>query len=240
MERMVLAQQAVDGCGFQRLGPVAIDIGERHEHLQRLIFRDLAAEAEQGFQNIVGILPRRCGTGELGVEFPLRMIGEQVLPDIDIAGQMDLAVRVDPQAGGQQQHICVRAEYRPRRTRTGHLAANRPVKTLQAVGIGQVVFSGSVDTGQSIEVTGEPTIVVRQKAFKKLRAFVRTRADQIAPGLLGTRTARNHGLAVADLEHTSEEVQYMRVDLQALRRNLLAQVFSSVWIEFRQAQVQTA
>ena len=71
VQRLVLARQPVDRGGFKRPCPVALHIAQRHEDFQRLIFHGLAAQAEQRFEHVVGILPGRGGVAELGVVLAL-------------------------------------------------------------------------------------------------------------------------------------------------------------------------
>ena len=135
---------------FQRLGAVALHVAQRHEDFQRLIFDGLARQPEQRFEHVVGILPVRRGMRELGVVFARRMIDEQVLPDLQAAGQMRLAVGIQAQPRGQQQHVGVRPEHRPRRTGTGHASADRRVEPLQPIRIGEIILHRTVDARQRV------------------------------------------------------------------------------------------
>ena len=89
------AHQTLHGFGLQRLRPVAVDIRQRHENRQRLIVDGLAQKAEHGLHHVVPVLPVQRGPGQLRVVLVLWTLGEQVLPGIEAAGQVNAAVGVE-------------------------------------------------------------------------------------------------------------------------------------------------
>ncbi len=139
------------------------------------------------------------------------MIRKQVLPDLQAAGDVHAAIRIDPQAGGQQHHIGVGAEDRTGRTRAGHLSADRRIEALHARGLGQVCLHRTVDARQRIEVAGQPAIVPCGQLFQKHGALVGRRAGQFGPDHHGAGSSGHDGLAIADLEHAAKEIQHVRV-----------------------------
>ena len=52
--------------------------------------------------------------------------------------------------------------------------------------------------------------------------------------------AGNHGLAVADLEHAAEEIQHVRVGLEAGDGDRLAHGFGGFAVELGEAQIEAA
>ncbi len=58
-----LARQPIRGVRIERCLAVAIHVAQRHENLQRLVLRRLAAKPEQGLDNVVRILPIRPRRG---------------------------------------------------------------------------------------------------------------------------------------------------------------------------------
>ncbi len=109
-----LARQAVRGLRIQRCLAVAIHVAQRHENLQRLVFRRLAAQPEQRLDDVVGVLPAGRVLAELGVVLAAagRMFDEQSAPYFQASGDVRLAVRIQAQPRGQQHHVGVGAEHR--------------------------------------------------------------------------------------------------------------------------------
>src|SRR5580698_8399540 len=125
---MKFAGEAVDGIGVERGDAVALDIAERHEDFQRLILDGFAGQAEEGFENIVGILPASGGFAELRVVLALRVVDEKVFPDIEVAGYVRFSVLIQTETRGEQHHIGVAAKYGTGRTGAGDFPANGRVE----------------------------------------------------------------------------------------------------------------
>ena len=240
-KRPIVARQLVHGGRIQGLGAPPVDVGQRHENLQRLIFSGLAAQAEERFEHVVGVFPLSGGAGEFGVIFALGVIGEKPLPDFQASWKMRLAVRIQAQPGGQQQHVGIGPEYRPGRTRAGDLAMNSRIESLQTFGLRQVVLHRAFDAGERVEVTGQPPVVARDQPLKESRALIRANASvQIGPLFLAARAARNHGFPFTDLEHAAEEIEDVRIDLEPRRGERLAQLLGRPGIQFGQGHIQPA
>jgi hypothetical protein len=125
---VVVARQPVDRGGFERLRAVAVQVADGHEDLERLILHGLAAEREERLQDIVRFFPGGGQTREFAVVFALRMIGEKGLPHIQVAGNVRLAVGIQAQPRGEQHHVGVGAENRPRRSGAGDAPSHRGVE----------------------------------------------------------------------------------------------------------------
>jgi len=97
----------------------AVNVGQRHEDLERLVFHCLAAQREQRLQQVVRFFPRGGQPCQLAVVPGLRVVGEQALPHFQVARHVRFAAGVEFQAGGQQQHIAVGAKHRSRRPGAG-------------------------------------------------------------------------------------------------------------------------
>src|SRR5579885_3862872 len=111
------------------LGAIAIDVVQRQEDLQRLIFNRLPAEGEQRFNEIIIVAPGGGRTGEASVVLAMRMLDKQRAPDVEIARHQRLAIRTNTQGGGQQYQIGAGAKDGPRRAGAGDLAAQSLIKT---------------------------------------------------------------------------------------------------------------
>ena len=134
-------------------------------------------------------------------------------------GRCGLPFGIQAQPRGQQQHVGVGAEHRTRRTGAGDLAANRRVEALHALRLGQVILDRTVDARQRIVVAGQPAVVAAPSASRRTAAPLSGRRRRPArPTLSRCARRREPRLAVADLEHAAEEIQHVRVDLQALAR----------------------
>ena len=98
---MVVVRQPVNGCGLKRFGPKTVQVADGHENLERLVLDGLSSEGEEGLEHVVGLLPCRGQLSELAVVLAVRMIHEQVLPDIDAAGDVRPAVGIDLEPRGR-------------------------------------------------------------------------------------------------------------------------------------------
>ena len=137
---MVITRQAVHGGGLQGLRAVAIQVADGHENLQRFVLHGLPGQGEKRLDDVVGLLPGGGETGQFAVVLALGMISEEVLPYIEIAGHMGLAVGIQVQTRGEQHHVGVGAKDGPRRSGTGDAPAHRGVKALHPLGLEQVLL----------------------------------------------------------------------------------------------------
>ena len=170
--------------------------------------RQSAKSASRTSSGSFQVVARR---GQLAVVLALRMIDEQVLPDIQAAGDVRLAVGVDAQPRGEQHHVGVGAEDRTRRTGTGDAAAHRGVEALHARGVGQVILHRTLNARQGVVEAGEPAIVLGHQLVEERGALVGRCAGKFGPRRPRTRwPPGHHGLAVANLEHAAEEIEHVR------------------------------
>jgi len=77
---------------------------------------DLRHSAKKGLQYVVRLFQPAAERVEFAVVFALRVTHEQVLPDLQAAGDVGLSAGLDLQPRGQQHHIRIGAEHRPRRS----------------------------------------------------------------------------------------------------------------------------
>ncbi len=236
----VVPRQAVHGSRLQGGHAIPIQIADRHEDFQRLVLHGFPAKREERLQDVIRLLPGGGQAGEFAIVFPLWMVDEQVFPDFQIAGDMGLAVGIQPQPGGEQHHVRVGTEHRPGWTRGSNAAAHGGVEALHAHGIGQILLHGPVDAGQGVVQAGEPAIVLRHEFVEELGAFIGRGARQLGPGGGGTLATGDDGLAVADFEHTAKEVEDVRVGLEARVGIVLAKRLGGFPVEFREPQIQAA
>ena len=138
---VVLARQAVHRGGFERLGAVALDVAQRHEDFQRLVLDRLRHRPNSASSTSSGSFQPGAALVSLASYLPCGMIDEQVLPHVQTAGQVRLAVGIQAQARGQQQHVGVGAEHGARRAGTGDASANGRVEALQALRIGEIILA---------------------------------------------------------------------------------------------------
>ena len=120
--------------------------------------------------------------GQLAVVLALRMVDEEVLPDFQAAGDVRLAVGIQAQPRGEQHHVGVGAEHRPRRTGTGDAAAHGGVEALHARRIGEVLLHRAVDAGQRVVEAGQPAIVLGHQLVEERGALIGRSAGQLGPG----------------------------------------------------------
>ena len=146
---------------------------------------------------------------------PCGWLDEQVLPHVQAAGDVRLAIGIQAQARGEQHHVGVRPEDRAGRTGAGDAAAHGGVEALHAGGLGEVLRDRAVNARQGVVEAGQPAIVLADELVEELGALVRRSAGQLGPGRRRALAARNHGHAVADLEHAAEEIQHVGVGAQA-------------------------
>ncbi len=142
---MIFPGQAVDGVDIERSGAVTLDVAKRHEDFERFILDGFARQAEEGFEHIVGILPISRGFAEFRVVLALRVIDEEIFPDIEVAGYVRLAVLIETKARGEQHHIGVAAEHGAGGTGSGDFPSNRLVEALQTFGLAEIIFGRTVD-----------------------------------------------------------------------------------------------
>ena len=110
---------------------------------------------------------------------------------------MGTAIRIEPQAGGEQQHVGVGAEHRASRPGTGYFAADSLVETFHALGLGEVILDGAIgrvvgDAGKGVEIAGQPAIVLGNQAFEKRTGLIGRNTDQVGPGFFRARAARHN------------------------------------------------
>ena len=101
------------------------------------------------------------------------MIGEEVLPYIEIAGHMGLAVGIQVQTRGEQHHVGVGAKDGPRRSGTGDAPAHRGVKALHPLGLEQVLLYGAIDACHGVIEAGEPTVVFGHQLVEEIGSAIR-------------------------------------------------------------------
>ena len=212
---VILARQPVHRGGAERRGAIAVDIADRHEDLQRLVLHRLAGEGEEGFQHVVRLFPGGGQLGELAVVLALRMVEEEVAPHFEAAGNVRLAVGVHAQARGEQHHVGVGAEDGAGGTGTGDAAADRGVEALHAHGVGEVILHRTLYAGERVEEAGEPAIVLGHQLVEERGALIGRDAGEFGPAGGGALSAGHDGLAVADFEHAAEEIEHVRVGLEA-------------------------
>ena len=171
-EIAVVPHQAIHGGGLQRLRAVAIQVAEGHENLQRLVVHGLAAKREESLDEVVGLFPGGRQAGQLAVVFGLGIIGEETLPNFQVAGDMGLTVGIQMQPRSEQHHIGIGPKDGPRRSGTGDSPTHRAVKALQALGLEQVVLQRAVDARDGIVKAGQPAIVFGQQLIEELRPVI--------------------------------------------------------------------
>ena len=168
------------------------------------------------------------------------MVDEEVFPEVEVAGDVRLAILIEAQAGGEQHHIGVAAEDGARGAGAGDLAANGVVETLHALGVGEVILDGTVDAGEGVVIAGEPTVVLGDQLFEESGAGGGLRAGELGPGFFGVRAAGDDGLASADLEHGSVKIDDVRIDFQARGGDGFAQIGGGFGIELGKAEIEAA
>ncbi len=236
----MIADQYFDGVGFERLGAIALDVGQSHENLQRLIFHHLPRQPEHRFHYFFGILPAGRRLGQTLIVFGLHFSGEQILPNIQPARQMGFAVGIQAQASGEQHQIRIRPEHRTRRPGTGNPSAQRHVKALDPLRIRQIGLHRPVDARQRVVVGGQPSVVLLHQPLEERGAFVGRDAYQVGPRFLGAGAAGHHRLAVAQFEHGAEKVQHVRVDFRFGDGQVLAHLLRRFGIQRRGCRIQAA
>ena len=167
---VVVVRQPVNGCGLKRFGPKTVQVADGHENLERLVLNGLAAQGEQRFEHVVGVLPAGGGLGQLAVVLSVWVGNKKVSPDFDAAGNHQAAARIRAQARGEQHHVGVRPEDRACRSRAGDPAAHCHVEALHAGGIGEVLLHRTVDASQRVEQTGHPAIILGNQLVEEARA----------------------------------------------------------------------
>ena len=125
-------------------------------------------------------------------------------------------------------------------TGTGDAAAHGGVEALHAHRIGEVILHRALDAGQGVVEAGQPAIVLGHELVEERGALIGRGAGQLPPCGGGALAARNHGLAVADFEHAAEEIEHVRVGLQARHAGDLANGLSGVRVQLGKAQIEAA
>ena len=171
----------------------------------------------------------RRGARQLGVVLALRMIDEQILPDVEAAGQVRLAVRIQAQPRGQQQHVGIGAEHRTRRAGTGDAAANGRVEALQPLRIGEVILHRTVDARQRVVIAGQPAVVAGPAVFRRTPRPCRGLAPARSPQAFSARAPPGTTALPSRISNMpSEEIEDVRVDLQARRPESASRSASAV------------
>ena len=141
----------------------------------------LRRQAEQRLQHVVGSFQAPAARVSLASYLPCGWFANRFFQTSRLPGTCGRPFGLDPQTRGQQHHVRIGAEHRPRRTGTGHLAADRQVEALHARGLGQIIVHRTVDARQRIEVAGQPAIVLGDQLLEERGALVRRRAQPDPP-----------------------------------------------------------
>src|SRR5712692_5145542 len=152
------------------------------------------------------------------------MIDEKGLPDLDAAGNVRPSIRLDLEPVGEEHHVGVGPKHRTRRPRAGDAAPDGGVEALHARGLGQIFLGRAIYAGEGVIETRHPAVVLAKQLVKEQAAIVRGSAHQLGPGRRRPRATGNDGLAVSDLKHSTEEIEYVRKGLDPLYRHRLSQL----------------
>src|SRR6266550_2878794 len=112
------------------------------------------------------------------------LLAKDLFPDLEISRDVRFAVLLPLDAGKQNQKVGGLPEETSRRSGLKIVAAKVFVKPLQASAFGQVLALRLADTGQDIEIRGQPAIVLGEQAGNELAGIV-----QAPPGTI-TRPER--------------------------------------------------
>src|SRR5260370_3190288 len=92
------------------------------------------------------------------------LLAKNRFPNFEISGDVGFAVLLPLDAGEQNEKVGGLAEDTPGRAGFKIVSAKVFVKTLQAGALGEVLALGRADSGQDIEVRGEPAGVLGEEA----------------------------------------------------------------------------
>src|SRR5262245_24335927 len=108
---------------------------------------------------------------------------------------MRLAVRVETQARGKEQEICIGAEHGPGGTGAGDFAADSAIKTFHAIRLREVFLRCAANTAQRVEIARQPAIILGVELVKECGRVGWGRTCQFRPSRLRLRAAGYRSLA---------------------------------------------
>src|SRR5215831_18186440 len=100
------------------------------------------------------------------------MMHEQILPDIEAAGYVRLAIGLELKASGEQHHVGVRSEHRTCWPRGCYSAADSHVEPLHARRLGKVVLRRAIHPREGVKKACHPAVILADQLLEKRPALI--------------------------------------------------------------------